>query len=244
MIAILGVTQDDILYFQAKMEKLVEETLSGGYKIYKGKIFREDCILAYTGPSLVNASIITALIIDKYEPYMVFNVGAVYSFNDQLRQGDIFIADRYYFAEVDFTANKEGVYGQIPGCDPFYVADHGLNEKAEKNAYLMTTRYVQRGFLLSGSFFHFSPKTISGVVQSHYIIQEENMRAYDNVSAAIALVCHKNNVALLTIKAVAMQMGKEREKFNYIRASLETMPTIGKIITRILVSRTEEILNN
>ncbi len=243
MIAIIGVTPDDILYFQAKMEQLKEETLPGGYKIYKGKIFREDCVLTSTGPSLVNAGVITALILEKYEPYMVFNVGAIYSFNDQLRQGDLFIADRYYFAEVDFTDNKEGVYGQIPGCDPFYVADHSLNEKAEKNAYLMTTRYVQRGFLLSGSAFHYSPKAISNVVQSHYIIQEENMRAYDNTSAAIALICHNNNVALLTIKAVAMQMGKEREKYNYIRASLEMMPTIGKIITRILVSRTEEIMN-
>ena len=241
MIAIIGTTSDDILYFKAKMGNPKEVALTGGFKIYQGSIFREDCIVAATGPSLVDAGIIMTLIIEKFDPYMVFNVGSVYSFSDELRQGDLFIADRYFYADIDFTDNKEGVYGQIPGRDPFFVADNLINDRAEKNAYLMTTRYVQRGFLLSGSSFYFMPNKVSTIVQNHFLVQEENMRAYDNTSAAIAMVCHLNNTALLTIKGVAMQMGKERERINYIRTGLEMMPTIGKIITRILVARTEDV---
>lgn len=242
MICIIGSTSDDILYFKAKMEKLEEVALQGSFKVWKGLMFREETILCQTGPSLINAGIYMSLIIEKFDPYMVFNVGSAYSFNDHLRQGDLFIADRYYNSDVDFTDTKGGVFGQVPGEDPFIVADTSLNANAEKAAYLMTTRYVQRGFLLSGSSFHFAPNAISSVVQNHFLAQTENMRAYDNNSEAIAKVCRNAHVALLTIKAVAMQMGKEREKITYIRASLEMMPTIGKIITKILASRTEDVL--
>ena len=241
MICIIGTTDDDILYFKVKMGNPEEVTLTGGFKVFKGSIFREECIVAATGPSLVNAGILTTLIIEKFDPYIVFNVGNVYSFSDELRQGDLFIADRYFYSDVDFTDNKEAVYGQIPGRDPFFVADSSINDKAEKNAYLMTTRYVQRGFLLSGSSFNFMPNKVASIVQNHFLVQEENMRAYDNTSASIAMVCHLNHTALLTIKGVAMQMGKDRERINYIRTGLEMMPTIGKIITRILVARTEDI---
>jgi len=241
MICIIGTTGDDILYFKAKMENLEEVVLQGDYKVIKGTMFREDTILCETGPSLINAGILMSLIIDKFDPYMVFNVGSVYSFNDHLRQGDLFIADRYYNSDVDFTDNKQGVFGQVPGEDPFIVADTSMNANAEKSAYMMTNRYVQRGFLLSGSSFHFAPTNISNIVHSHFLAQSENMRAYDNVSFAIARVCHNAHVALLTVKAVAMQMGKDREKITYIRTSLEMMPTIGKIITKILSSRNEDI---
>lgn len=241
MISIIGTTTDDILYFKVKMEKVEEVTLQGKYKAFKGEIFHEEVILVATGPSLIDAAIITSLIIDKYDPYMVFNIGSVYSFSDQLRQGDILIVDRYYYADVDFTDNKQASYGQIPGHEQYFVADTDLNSKVEKNAYMMTNRYVQRGFLLSGSSFHFSPNKISSIVSDHYLVQAESMRAYDTTSASIAMVCHDNHVALLSLKAVAMQMGKEREKITYKRVALEIMPTIGRIITRFLISRNEEV---
>ena len=86
MIAIIGTTSDDILYFRAKMNNPKEVTLTGGFKVYQGDIFREDCIVAATGPSLINAGILMTLIIEKFDPYFVFNVGSVYSFSDELRQ--------------------------------------------------------------------------------------------------------------------------------------------------------------
>ena len=68
MIAIIGTTADDILYFRAKMNNPKEVTLTGGFKVYQGDIFREDCIVAATGPSLINAGILMTLIIDKFDP--------------------------------------------------------------------------------------------------------------------------------------------------------------------------------
>ena len=130
MICIIGTTDDDILYFKVKMGNPEEVTLTGGFKVFKGSIFREECIVAATGTSLVNAGILTTLIIEKFDPYIVFNVGNVYSFSDELRQGDLFIADRYFYSDVDFTDNKEAVYGQIPGRDPFFVADSSINDRA------------------------------------------------------------------------------------------------------------------
>jgi nucleoside phosphorylase len=81
-------------------------------------------------------------LIEKYQPYLVFNVGMVYSFSSQLRQGDIFIAERYYFSDVDFSSLKGTHFGQIPSLPAFYVADSALNEEAEHDSYLTSDRYV------------------------------------------------------------------------------------------------------
>lgn len=236
MIAVLGVTEDDILYFKAKAD--IKETIAvyGSIKGYRGSIFQEDVILCPMGYGNHLSAIATAVIIARYEPYIVFNIGSVASFSEQLKQGDLFIADRCYLADVDFSAPKLAPYGQIPGRPSFFVGDTSLNCRAESLAYELTSRYIQRGYLLSGDVFYMDKAPLEAVVRSHFL-REEGLMAYDSDSGGVALACDEAKTSLLTLKAVAYQIGSEEQRLTWVRKGLEMMPTIGKIITRFLIEK-------
>lgn len=236
MIAIMGVNDDDILYFKTKMT--IKETVKiyGEVEAYIGDFSTDEAIVVATGESNYRSSIITSLIIKQYQPYLVFNVGVATSFSPTLHQGDIFIADRYYFAGVDYSELHLGSYGQIPGMPYFYVGDTNLNSKAESAAYAMTSRYVMRGYLLSGEKTFFQQERFDHVIRDHYLT-EEGMTAYDTNSTGIAMACYMGQTSILTLKAICLQAGKADQKLNFIRKGLEVMPTIGKIVTKLLMEK-------
>jgi len=236
MIAILGATDDDILYFRTKMILKEKVKIYGDIEAYLGSFSNDECVVCALGYSSYRSSLITAIIISRFEPYLVFNVGTALSFSPKLKQGDLFIADRYYLADVDYTSSYQGSFGQIPDMPLFYIGDTNLNGKAEAGAYALTSRYVLRGYLMSGERFTFDEKDYSDFVKSHFIT-EEGLCAYDTTSGGIALACYLAQVSLLTIKAVSYQAGKDEQRLSYIRKGLEVMPTIGKLITKLLIEK-------
>ena len=234
MIAILGATDDDILYFRAKIKIEREETILGSKKVYIGRIFREEAVIAATGIGNYLSAMVSSIILEKYDPYLVFSIGSCYSIKRELRQGDIFIADRTYLEHVDFSAISHSNYGQLPGFPGFFLSDPELSDKAEREAYLVTQRYIQRGYLLSGDNFYGEQESVQKILNDHYML-EDGIRAYDNSNAGIAISCHIRQVPLVSIRAVAYEVGNQEQKLNWIRKGLECSPTIGKIITRILI---------
>ncbi|MCH3910057.1 MAG: 5'-methylthioadenosine/S-adenosylhomocysteine nucleosidase [Bacilli bacterium] len=236
MIAILASTQDEILYFVSRMNVTTKTKIYGNIEANIGTLSNEEVILAVTGESNYLSELVSAVIIERYRPYLVINVGLAVSFSPSLRQGDIFVAERYYFADVNFTKKGKYLYGQIPGCSPYFVSDTALNEETEHSAYSLSDRYIQRGFLLSGNEFINTQGPLEKLVGERFL-SEEGLMAYDNVSAGIALSCEIGQVSLLTVKSIACRVGKEDERLNYLRKGLEVMPTIGQIVARILLSK-------
>lgn len=236
MIAIIGVNDDDILYFRTKMKAPEKVKLTGEIFAYVGTLAREDTVVCATGEGDYLSCLATSLLLDKFNPYLVFNVGTVSSFSSQLKQGDLFIPERYYFAGVDFFEKHKSQYGEIPGMPPYFVADSGLNATIEKTAYAITNRFIQRGFLLSGECFYTEEGPLESIRRDHYA-QDEQLVAYDNSSAGVALACHLSQTALLTIKAVSYQVGNEEQKLNYIRKGLEAMPILGKILAKFIIEK-------
>lgn len=236
MIAILGASEDDVLYFKTKMIVKEKTKIFGDIEAYVGTFSSDECVVAFLGYSSYRSSLITAIIISKFEPYLIFNVGTAISFSPKLKQGDLFIADRYYLSDVDYTPSHQGTFGQIPDMPQYYIGDTNLNGKAETAAYALTSRFVLRGYLLSGEQFTFDENAYNSFVRSHFIT-EEGLCAYDTTSGGIALASYLSQVSLLTIKAISYQAGRDEQRISYIRKGLEVMPTIGKIITKLLIEK-------
>lgn len=239
MIAIVGVSADDVLYFRTKLILEEQGILYGDVPYYKGTLSRQQVVVVALGDSCYLSSMLTAIIISKFEPFLIFNIGTVCSISPQLKQGDIFIPDRYYFDEVDFTAALKSEYGQIPGLGAFIVADNELNSSVKAASYVLTNRYVQRGYLLSSNTFYLEEAPLVEHLQNHFL-KVDNLIAYDSSSTGVALACSLSKTALLTIKAVAFQIRHEEQKLNFLRKGLEVMPTIGKIITKFVIEKESE----
>ena len=240
MIAILGQSQDDILYFTAKLKIERSEEVLGKTKAYFGHLFADEVVLAAVGEGNELTAMITSVIIDRYDPYLIFSIGTCASFQRELRQGDIFIADRVYLANVDFSSEHPLVYGQLPGEAPFFVGDQTLSDKAERESYLVTNRYIQRGYLLSGSTFLSKSEDIQDILRSHFLT-EESLKAFDNGSGGILLAASGKRVPVITIKAVAYEVGNDDQRLSWRRKGLEAMPTIGKIVSRALLDQGDNL---
>ena len=95
MIAIVGVSADDVLYFRTKLILEEQGILYGDVPYYKGTLSRQQVVVVALGDSCYLSSMLTAIIISKFEPFLIFNIGTVCSISPQLKQGDIFIPDGY-----------------------------------------------------------------------------------------------------------------------------------------------------
>ena len=240
MIAILGQSPDDILYFTAKIKIERSEDICGKAKAYFGHLFADEVVLCAVGEGNEYTAMIASVLIDRYDPYLIFSLGSCCSFQRELRQGDILIADRVYLANVDFSNEHPLVYGQFPGEAPFFVGDQTLSDKAERESYLVTNRYIQRGYLLSGSSFLAKNEDIEDILRGHFLT-EESLKAYDNGSGGILLAASGKRVPVITIKAVAYELGNQEQRLSWRRKSLEAMPTIGKIVSRTLLDQGDNL---
>jgi nucleoside phosphorylase len=91
MIAIIGSTEDDILYFVNRMNVTSVEEIAHKNKVYVGDFARQRLVVTHTGQTMMMGSQITGIIIDKYHPYLVIAVGAAHSISPKLKLGDLFL---------------------------------------------------------------------------------------------------------------------------------------------------------
>lgn len=235
MIAIIGVQEDDILYFKAKMAPLQTIPLIGDHVCYRGKLGDEEVVLLATGRGDYFSAMLTGILIKEYGPYIVYSIGSVASLSPTFRQGDLFIPERIHFADVDFSELPRMVFGQVEADrKPYFVQDSVLNNQGEATAYRLASRYVQRGYLFSGEK-DFLKETPLLAISEKYFKEEEAMSCFDSTSAGVSLACDAAKVPCFHLKVISYEVGNEEQKLNYYRKGLEAMPEIGRIITGMMV---------
>lgn len=238
MIAILGQTEDDILYYISRFTngETIDE-LPYGVKVHKGNFGMDEIVIAATGYGNIRSALVTNMLIDKYDPYLVINTGAVISLDKQLHQGDIFIADRYYIDGIRYNPMMNTAYGQIPGMPEFFIFESSLNAQAESASFEVGGgAFAERGYLLSGEAVHTDSKTFEEIKDEHYAYVKGMIRAYDTSSGGIALVCYERKRTLLTIRAVSMELDNSEHLLNCKRKALEVTPIIGRVLIKLILN--------
>ena len=238
MIAIIGATSDDILYFKNKMVIEKEEKLFKDTSVYVGTIVGKEICVVATGLSMELSAIASALTIEKYNPYLVYNIGTVHSIDKRLKQGDIFLAERIYLGDVDLSPYGRISYGQIQGLPPFFLPESSIIAKLEAAAATLTSRYLIRGYLFSNNRFFTKEKEISPILNS-YFAGSTNLLATDNESGGVAIACYLKEVPYVCIKSVSYEMDNDIQLINHIRKGLEAQPAIGKIISSLILATKE-----
>lgn len=238
MIAILGQTEDDILYYISRFTngETIDE-LPYGVKVHKGNFGMDEIVIAATGYGNIRSALVTNMLIDKYDPYLVINTGSVISLDKQLHQGDLFIADRYYIDGIRYNPMMNTAYGQIPGMPEFFIFESSLYAQAESASFEVGGgAFAERGYLLSGEAVHTDSKTFEEIKDEHYAYVKGMIRAYDTSSGGIALVCYERKRTLLTIRAVSMELDNPEHLLNCKRKALEVTPIIGRVLIKLILN--------
>ena len=127
MIGIIGAMEEENRILLENMTEKTEET-HFHLVFTRGKIENQDVVLVQSGIGKVNSAIATAFIIDRYRPDFVINTGSAGGLNAALHVGDVVVADKVAYHDVDATAFGYSV-GQVPQMPHYYTADKKIVEK-------------------------------------------------------------------------------------------------------------------
>ncbi|MFU1883980.1 5'-methylthioadenosine/S-adenosylhomocysteine nucleosidase, partial [Enterococcus faecium] len=84
-----------------------------------GSLGRHEVIVVRSGIGKVASAVTTTLLIHQYGVNMVINTGSAGGIGEGLKVGDLVIADKLAYFDVDVTGFGYA-YGQLPGGVPLY----------------------------------------------------------------------------------------------------------------------------
>ena len=195
---IIAAEEKEMLAIKNLMKNLEEEKI---YNLifYRGIISEKTCVLTECGIGKVNAARVTQILIDKYSPDFVINVGSAGAVNPELNIEDIVIGDK--LIQYDFDVTEIGDYekGEICGIGKYFFADRMLIEKCKETIEELSTenKKIVIGLIGSADLF-------CGNVEKAFEIRNEfNAQCVEMEGAAIAQVCTLDKVPFIVIRAIS-----------------------------------------
>ncbi|MFB9860698.1 5'-methylthioadenosine/adenosylhomocysteine nucleosidase [Salinicoccus siamensis] len=164
---------------------------------YIGELFGRDAIVIESGIGKVNASMITALFIERYNPSLIINTGVAGALSDTLDVTDMVVSTDVLHHDVDAVEFGYEL-GQVPGMPKMYYADKGLVKLAMTAISKNQDITGHSGQVVSGDSF------ISNAAQKGTILQNfKKAYAVDMESAAIAQACYQFSTPFVIIRSIS-----------------------------------------
>jgi adenosylhomocysteine nucleosidase len=196
MIGIIGAMKEEVDSILSLMQEK-EQTIHYGVKFYTGKINNQSCIVSKSGVGKVNAARSTQIMIDKFNPACIINIGSAGALEPSLEIGDTVISDKCIQHDVDITAFGHQK-GYIAGVR-YIEADAGLVEKCKKAIeQSVESKYkTYIGTVASGDQF------ISSEEVKEQIHKDFDAWCVEMEGAAIAYVCHLCEMPFVIIRSIS-----------------------------------------
>lgn len=228
MIGIIGALELEVEGLKSLMDECRIKTISG-IDFCSGKINGADTVVAVAGVGKVNAAVCAQTMILTYSPDRIINIGVAGGLADNLKIGDIAIADAVVEHDMDTTATGEPL-GYIYGIETVEMAcDSMTADLLEKSADGIGGIGVQRGVIASGDQF------ISTQEQRTKIISNFGAIAAEMEGASIGHVCTMNNVPFGVLRAISDGANDN---------SVVDFPTFAKTAAEKTIKITVEYLKN
>lgn len=239
MIAIIGSTEDDISYISNKLTNATTEHVSK-IPVMVGLYAGREVAVCFTGRGQALASLITGLVIDKFDPYLVINIGGVSSFVENLPQGAIFLTERVYNIDVDLSPIGRFKFGQTPGFNPYFNGVRDLISRVKHINSRYNNEIIKSGICLSTNKFVVTRKEIDQIISDNFANIPDVM-AIDTESAGVATACALYEIPYFGFKTVSYELGKNLQLVTRVRSVVEKTPLIGSYIIALLEELNEKI---
>lgn len=196
MIGIIGAMKEEVDAILSLMPER-ELIIHYGVKFYKGAINGKECIVSKSGVGKVNAARSTQIMIDKFNPSFIINIGSAGALEPSLEIGDIVISDSCIQHDVDITAFGHPK-GYIAGVR-YLQADSQLIDRCRKAMEQSVDGKYKTyiGVVASGDQF------ISSLEKKQELHREFNAWCAEMEGAAIAHVCHLCEVPFVVIRSIS-----------------------------------------
>lgn len=225
MIGIIGAMDVEIDEIKKEM-KNIEEIKINRFIFYKGLFNNKAITLVKSGIGMVNASIITTTLINKFNVNKIYFSGVAGSVNEKVSILDIVIADSLQEYLFDVTSGGFGYdKGIIAGMKDESIFKPNILLEEAKNK--LKDEKIYYGKIVSGDKF------VSLKTEKIEIGREFDALAVDMESAAVAHTCYLLNVDFLIIRSISDSVTDasaiEFEKF-VVLASKKSKEILKKLI--------------
>lgn len=226
MIGIIGAFKDEIDEILKDVKNLKEENISIR-TFYTGTIKNHDVVIVLAGIGKVNAGITTSLLIEKYSPDYVINIG-VAGGQKGAKHKDVVVSTEVVYHDVDLTAFGTYVKGHMSGHEPTFKASPVLLQKTI-------------GILDELHIPYFIGKIASGdqFVVSKEMVQEIN-EVYDDIYAvemeatAIGHACTIYNVPFIIYRSISDVIGEEAQDNSFEEFVADASKNASKVLSKLI----------
>lgn len=235
MILILGSNEDDILYFVNRMTVTNVEEIAHRTKVYVGEFSRQQVVVSYSGNTMMMASLMAGILMEKYHPYLVVNVGHAHSVSNKIRQGDLFLAERIYLGQVDMSPLSSKLkFGQVPGATLFTHSEDMCLNIIEMHNNREANKKIVRGFILSCNLLSTNLEEARDMINNKYQALDEII-AVDSEVGGISIACQFYDIPLVCLKAITYEIGNKAQFISRERIGVEMTPIIGNLIGHLFL---------
>lgn len=175
---------------------------------YAGTLNGQNIVLVQSGIGKVNASIITALLLERYNIDYVINTGVAGAMGENLKVTDMVVSTEVLHHDVDAT-NFGYSYGQVPGMPAVYTSDEMLVRRSLTALSLNDEINGSSGLVVSGDSF-----IDSDAEKENIFANFPDAMCVDMESASIAQTCWQFNTPFVIIRSMS-DSANESADMNY-----------------------------
>lgn len=201
-IGIIGAMEQEVSLLRSQIENLTT-IADAGVEFYQGKLADKSVVLLKSGIGKVAAAISTTLLLERFQPSHVINIGSAGGFDPELNVGDVVISSEVRHHDVDVTAFGY-VPGQLPGLPEAFYPDRELMDIAQNSLDKVGHVHTSQGLICSGDVFMSDPERVKETRKLF-----PSMAAVEMEAAAVAQVCHQFSAPFVIIRALSDIAGKD-----------------------------------
>jgi adenosylhomocysteine/aminodeoxyfutalosine nucleosidase len=193
-IAIMGAMPEEIEPIISKLDNLnVVEYAANKY--YEGSFNGKDVVVAYSKIGKVFATLTATILIEKFGCGVVLFSGVAGAISDELKIGDLIIADGLCQHDLDITAFGHP-YGYVPEGEVCIPTTPRLREIAKKVA-------SQKGINLKEGIIATGDQFIACSDKKNWICDTFKADALEMEGASVAVVCNALGIEYFILRAIS-----------------------------------------
>lgn len=201
-IVILVAMEKELTYFLNYLHSF--ESVSFDNDIfYKGYIGNNQIILGKSGIGKVAASSLATMLIVRFAPDLIINMGIAGGYDHTLKTLDTIIVTAAAYSDVDMTsdASTNLRFGQLEGQPLFFE----INENLLNKVHTKLGNEVLYGKVLSGDQFVTDFEKCEKIVKTYF--KDDHILAFDMETCAIMQVCKKFSISCIVIRTISDLIG-------------------------------------
>lgn len=185
-----------------------EDTRRGALTFVTGHMGHNEVVMTQCGIGKVNAAMGATELIENFKPDVIVSTGVAGGASTLLNVQEVVVSTETCYHDV--YCGEEQAYGQIPGLPARYTIDRPLVDKALS---INSDTKITPGLIVTGDWFVDSREKMRSIA-AHF----PDAMAVDMESAAIAQVCHRNNVKFISFRIISdipLKDTKARQYFDF-----------------------------